>query len=314
MIGISFPPVADAAQRQFTIEALRPLNVQHIRFAENWRRRGMTPDFAPLVRRVEALHDAGLQILLTVQSDGPDAACAERNAHSCLIKPDAPFEIYLSSLLASVGDKIDAIQFGNEWDSQFVGTTDEFLTLHGRFAQVVRAERPSLPIVLGGVTGRAAYYQVFCLEGTELAIEGVDVTTMADQFCNRDAARNQAVALAVQKGLAQADYDIADIHLYDVEDLWPAAVDWFTAQTQGRPVWITEFGGPTPRVEPDDPAYQAMRLRAYLETVAGLPVERAYYFKLTDDDSSVHQRSGLYDRRGREKPARAVFETFVTGR
>ena len=116
----------------------------------------------------------------------------------------------------------------------------------------------------------------------------------------------------VEVGLSERD--IADLHLYDAEDLWPAAVDWFVTLTAGRPVWLTEFGGPAPELEPRDPNYQAERLAAYLRVVDGLPVDRAYYFKLTDDDGSIHDRSGLFDRRGRPKPSLDVFSAFMAAR
>jgi hypothetical protein len=113
--------------------------------------------------------------------------------------------------------------------------------------------------------------------------------------------------------LGQADYDIVDIHLYGVNDLWLPATRWIASVADGRPVWVTEFGGPAPELEPQDPAYQAQRLAQYLTAITSLPIERAYYFKLTDDDTSVHDRSGLYDRHGQPKPALGVFTDFTNG-
>ena len=313
-IGISFPPVASAEQRHFTIDALRPLGVTHIRFAENWRRRGMRPDFTPLLGRMTELRNAGHQILLTVQSDAPDAACAERNLHSCLIRENAPFEAYLQGLLVAIGDDIDAIQFGNEWDSQFVGSPEAFLELHQRFAEVVRRERPNLTLVLGGVTGRAAYAEAVCVKGHSVTLPDLDLTEIIDSFCVGDAVRNAEAIRSVEMMLANADYDVADIHLYDFEELWPAAFNWFANLTEGRPVWVTEFGGPVPSLEPQNPSYQAERLESYLRVINALPLFRAYYFKLVDDDGSVHNRSGLYDQLGSPKPALLVFERFLSQR
>ncbi|MCG3266843.1 hypothetical protein [Yoonia sp. I 8.24] len=312
-IGISFPPVSAAEHRAFTTNALRPIGVTHIRFADNWRRRGLQPDFAPLQRRMTALRQAGFTILLTVQSDGPDAACAARNTHSCLITEDAPLEVYLEGLLTAVGDDLDAIQFGNEWDNQFVGTAEEFLALHQRFASVVRRNRPDLPIVLGGVTGRAAYAQVHCVDQAPVSIPGIDLEGLSTDFCIGDADRNRRTISDVRYVLGHADYDIADIHLDDVNDLWLPATRWISSVAGGRPIWVTEFGGPAPDLEPQDPAYQAQRLARYLTAIANLPIARAYYFKLTDDDTSVHDRSGLYDRRGQPKLALDVFTDFITG-
>jgi hypothetical protein len=230
-----------------------------------------------------------------------------------LIAKDAPFEAYIERLLEAVGDDLEAIQFGNEWDNQFIGTAEEFLTLHQRFANVVRRNRPDLPIVLGSVTGRAAYTQVHCIDQAPISIPGIDLGALSADFCTGDAARNRRTISDVRYVLGHADYDIADIHLYDVNDLWLPATRWIASVADGRPVWVTEFGGPAPKLEPQDPAYQAQRLAQYLTAIASLPIERAYYFKLTDDDTSVHDRSGLYDRHGQPKPALVVFTDFING-
>ncbi|WP_373636496.1 hypothetical protein [Yoonia sp. BS5-3] len=311
-MGISFPPVATGEQRDFTIDVMDKLDLTHIRFAENWNRRGMAPDFTPLRRRIDDLRAAGLSILLTVQSDAPDAACARRNAHSCLITADAPLEAYLTALVAAVGNDIDAIQFGNEWDNQFVGSTQEFLALHTRFADTIRREAPDLTIVLGGITGRAAYAHAYCQNAQSFTLPGIDLTEIKQGFCVTDADRNARTIAEVTYVLQNADYDVADIHLYDADGLWQSAVAWFAGLTVGRPVWVTEFGGPSPELEPDDPYYQAARLAAYLAAIRQLPIARAYYFKLIDDNGSYHSRSGLFDRRGREKPAFSVFEDALS--
>ena len=86
---------------------------------------------------------------MTVSSDGPEGACLRRNEHACAIAPDAPFEGFITALLAAVGDDIEAIQFANEWDNRFPGSTAEFRALHARFTATVRAERPGLTLVLG---------------------------------------------------------------------------------------------------------------------------------------------------------------------
>ncbi len=315
VIGIAFPPAGDDAARAFTIAALDGLGVRHVRIGETWARRPLhaTPeDFAPLQRRIGALRAGGLRVLLTVSADGPDSACLRRSDKACAIAPDAPFEAFLGALLAAVGDDLEAIQFANEWDSRFPGSTAEFLALHARFAATVRRLRPDLTLVLGGVTGRAPYSVVFCEGGLvpDLGPE-VDATPIMQDLCERDPERNRAARDMVSAALAQADYDVADLHLYDAVNAWPDAVDWVRARTGGRPVWLTEFGGPNPEVEPTSPEYHASRLGLYLDTVARLPVARAYYFKLTDDPGSYHSLSGLYDRHGRPKPALEVFRAAM---
>ncbi|WP_224815595.1 glycoside hydrolase family protein [Hasllibacter sp. MH4015] len=315
-IGIAFPPVSTAAHRAFTSAALVDLGIQHIRIAEAWSRRPLDPgpqDFAPLAERTADLRAAGLRILLTVELDAPDAACGLRNDHACIIRDDAPFEAYLTTLLQAVGDDLDAIQIGNEWDNRFPGSTRDFLALHARAAAVIRAERPDLTLVLGGVTGRAGLSHALCFEGDDHGIPGLRDEDVRQWLCNRGMMFNEAAQAAVSAALSIADYDVADIHLYDAPGLWPGAVAWMQAHTD-RPVWVTEFGGPWPRNEPSDPDYHAARLAVYLDTIATLPVARAYYFKLTDDPGSYHAHSGLYDTDGQPKPALAIFTDWMAGR
>lgn len=315
VIGIAYPPAGNEAARTFTVKALAELGVRHVRIGETWARRPLHPtpeDFAPLKRRVGALRAGGLKVLLTVSSDGPEGACFRRSEHACAIAPDAPFEAFIGALLTAIGDDIEAIQFANEWDNRFPGSTAEYLALHARFAATVRAQRPNLTLVLGGITGRAPYTVVICAGALapDLGPE-VDPARITQELCQRDPARNSKARAMVAEVLAQADYDVADLHLYDAANAWPGAVDWVRARTAGRPLWLTEFGGPNPRFEPTSPDYHATRLALYLDTVARLPVERAYYFKLTDDPGSYHSRSGLYDRRARPKPALEVFRAAL---
>ncbi|MEJ6394288.1 hypothetical protein V8J82_13540 [Gymnodinialimonas sp. 2305UL16-5] len=313
VIGIAFPPVRDADQMAFSLEALGALDIGHVRIAEAWERRGLTPseaDFEPLLRRLQALEAAGIDTLLSVELRAPEAACGLSNEHACVIRDDAPFEAYLTILLRVAGPHIDAIQIGNEWDTRFPGTTRDFMAIHDRAASVIRAERPDLTLVLGGISGRAGLSHALCFVGAHPEIPGIDWAQMRHRFCLRGAPRNEATQAAVAAVLALADYDVVDLHLYDAPGLWPEAVGWLRSHS-AAPIWVTEFGGPSQDYEPQDPDYQATRIRAYLDVIATLPIARAYYFKLTDDPNSYHAHSGLYDIDGQPKPALAVFEAWL---
>ena len=306
-IGMAFPPVGSADQLAFTQTALGELGISQIRIAENWKRRGLTPtpqEFAPLVRRITNLRARGLRIMLTVQADGPNAACEQRNDHGCLIAADAPFESYVTALLEAVGPQLDSIQFGNEWDNQFAGTPAQYLALQNRFARVVRDHQPDLTIVLGGITGGTPYFSAVCIHGIDVTLNQISAEEIAALICANQALHDRAPAIA--QVFAQADYDIVDIHLYDAPPLWPAAIAWVQARSS-RTIWVSEFGGPNPDLEPRDPAYQASQLTQYIATIRTLPIARAYYFKLMDDPGSYHANSGLFTRTGQPKPALPVF-------
>ena len=44
-----------------------------------------------------------------------------------------------------------------------------------------------------------------------------------------------------------------------------------------------------------------------MQVASTLEVERVYYFKLTDDRSSYHSASGLFDMNGEKKTAYKIF-------
>ncbi len=315
VIGVSFPPVSNRAEIAFTLQQLNALKVTHIRISENWRnrepRRGSF-NWAPLEERIRRLNTGGLKVLLTIQSDGPDWACAARNSKSCVFKDFDNFAPYLNELLARVGDKIGSIQFGNEWDNQFVGSAAQFLDFQNRFYDVVKQNRPDLQVVLGGITSRALIYDAMCLGNRELDQSAYELQNPVDlnrfiqsEICTRQQRSYASDLRDVENMLTQAKYDIADVHLYDTPDLWPVFIRRFALMTT-KPLYVTEFGGPNPELELKNPVYQASRLATYLQTISRLPVERAYYFKLTDGNA-YHNLSGLFDEQGNRKPAYTVF-------
>ena len=315
-MGMSFPPVRNMAEISFTLNQLKRLGIRDIRIAENWKNREPERgdfNWAPLENRIRALGNDGLRILLTIQSDGPDWACGARNSKSCIFTDWSDFENYMEELLARVGSELDAIQFGNEWDNQFVGTARQFLILQNRFYDLVKKYRPGLDVVLGGITTRSLLYEAICLNGTRINQNeyGLQRPIDLNRLITEDVCTRQRQSYAndltdVRNMLSQARYDIADIHLYDTPDLWDEFMESLGKMTQ-RPLYATEFGGPNPDLELRDPAYQALRLSGYLKTISQLPLKRAYYFKLTDGGDAYHDLSGLFDEKGNPKPALDVF-------
>lgn len=316
LIGIAFPPVADERQRAFSVAAIGNLGIQHVRVSDRWSLRGLNPkdtDYLPLVRRIAQLRTSGLKVLLTIELSAPDGACGLSNEFACVIASDAPFEAYIEGLLAAVGSDLDAIQIGNEWDNRFPGTAEQFLSIYGRASAVIRSEHPELTLLMGGITANAPFFKVWCVEGLSPNIPDIDLTFIRTEFCERGARRNAEAARAIETVFRNADYDIVDVHLYDAPGLWMHAVGWVSERTQS-PIWVTEFGGPHPELEPRNPSYHASRLSRYLEAIDELPVARAYYFKLTDDPKSYHGVSGLYDLHGQPKPALDVFANWMDRR
>ncbi len=317
LIGMSFPPVKNQTEINFTLKQLNMLNISDIRIAENWKNREPAQgnfNWQPLENRIRILSEGGMDILLTIQSDGPDWACGISNSKSCMFNDWNEFEPYMKELLERIGPMLNAIQFGNEWDNQFVGSAEQFLSFQNLFYDLVKKYRPDLNVVLGGITTRPLIYEAMCLDNVRINQAEYRLQNQIDlnQFIQTDVCTRQRLSYAadladVKNLLSNARYDIADIHLYDTPDLWPRFISSFKAMTN-KPVYVTEFGGPNPDFELRDPIYQASRLATYLRTISQLPVERAYYFKLTDGGDAYHDLSGLFDDRGNAKPALAVFK------
>lgn len=315
-IGMSFPPVKDTQHLSFSLEKLRQLDVVHVRISEDWAlrepQRGKF-NWAPLERRINVFWDAKIKVLLTVQANGPKWATSKCNSKSCDFKNWQDVEPFLGELLKRVGHKIDAIQFGNEWDEQYVAGTKRYTELQNKFYSFVKARRKNLPVVIGGITSNVLLYQSICLNGA--TFKSVDIQLkkpidvnklLQNDFCNRKKQKHVATLANVKSALRSASYDILDVHLYDLPELWPQLIK-VARNFSKKPIFVTEFGGPNPQFEKHDEAYQARRLAIYLKTIKTLPVRRAYYFKLTDDPSSYHSKSGLYTTSGKAKPALTVF-------
>ncbi len=317
IIGISYPPIKDSTTRDFTLQKLPQIGVTYIRIGEQWKNREPQRgkfNWKPLKNRIDSLSKQNLKIVLTIQTNGPDWACAKSNYETCIYKDFSDFEPYINQLLSRYGDKLDAIQFGNEWDNLFVGSAQEYVNLQNKFYDLVKKNNPNLTVILGGITARAYLYQAICEQGEKVDQSEYQFKKqinlnvfLNNEICKRKRQSYIKDQTEVRFVFNNAKYDIADIHLYDIPDLWPLFIKMMKRDTK-KPIYVTEFGGPNPDLERSDPQYQANRLEVYLKTISTLPVLRAYYFKLTDGGSAYHNLSGLFDENGKEKPALKVVK------
>lgn len=99
-LGISFTPLSDPVQMQFSQEHLDTLNVSMFRFAESWKLREAVQgiyNWGPLDARFNWIEQNAYSVLLTIQSDGPDWACnpALQNSLSCAFTDSVAFRYYI---------------------------------------------------------------------------------------------------------------------------------------------------------------------------------------------------------------------------
>ncbi|NPA35590.1 MAG: T9SS type A sorting domain-containing protein [Chlorobi bacterium] len=318
-LGISFPPIEDATQRDFTKNCLNDLGVKKIRFAEEWKLREPEEGefyWSPLDSRINWASENNYEIMLTIQSNGPDWACSSiQNDQSCVFNNEL-FKIYIDSLLKRYSGRISKIQFGNEWQSDYwyIGSAADFIEANNILYNSVKANSPSTKVVLGGFTTISLRFLAGCNgyvdsfydgEGAFYDSDYLEANCSSDDFTD---AKNR-----IDSVLKDACYDMLDIHLYDDVEQWDEYYQCF-ADTVTCPVIVSEFGGPNMNYEPYTDEYQSERLYQYVRKLDSLNIPEAYFFKLVEgSDNYAHSNSGLiYDTTYLEKPAYYLFKSFVS--
>jgi len=121
---------------------------------------------------------------------------------------------------------------------------------------------PTTEVVLGGFTTSSLRYLAYCNGYINHFIEDdgtIIDSTLIDDICNADfliAGRER-----IDSVLANALYDIIDLHFYDDYEIWPELFANFT-DTISTPILVSEFGGPNMNVEPYSEEYQAPLFRS----------------------------------------------------
>lgn len=153
-LGLSFPPVGDVTERTFTQTHMNVLGVDRIRFGEHWALREPSPgvfSWSGLEQRIDWAYTNNIDVLLTIQSDGPAWACSGvQNPRSCVFNNNQDFKFYIDSLLQRYSGKIDKIQFGNEWQDHFwyAGNAQDFIDANNILYNSVQQYSPTTSVVL----------------------------------------------------------------------------------------------------------------------------------------------------------------------
>lgn len=318
-LGISFPPVSGQVERNFTKPHLDNLGVQKIRIGENWKNREPSQgnfNWSPLEDRLFWADNNHYKVLLTIQSNGPSWACSPlSNNQSCVYNNNTDFKNYLDSLLIKYGDKIDKIQFGNEWQSDFwyIGNANDFVEANNILYHSVQENAPHIKVVLGGFTTISLRFMAGC-NGFVNSFYDDDGNFYDQAFlqsnCNTPALQN--ILNRIDTVLSFAQYDILDIHLYDDSDQWDEYYYNFI-DTITKPIIVSEFGGPNINIEPNSDNYQMDRLYSYIKKLDSLEISEAYFFKLVEGTNNpAHATSGLIDGTNlNEKPIYYLFKSFI---
>lgn len=323
-LGISFPPVTDGLQMEFSRIHLENLDVSLFRMAEDWAYREATQgvySWEGLDARMNWIEENNYDVLLTIQSNGPDWACNSnlQNDRSCAFSDSTAFRKYIDTLLVRYGNNITKIQFGNEWHSEYwyIGYAEDFIKANNTLWESVQENAPQVDVVLGGFSS-----------GTMTSLAGcygyLDSVRLADEIvwhqldaiiahCNTP--EIQYIAARQDSILTMCNYDIIDMHLYDDVELWPLYYHIMDSITGGDyPIIVSEMGGPNLINElPYSDEFQSARLYQYIKCVDSLMIPEVYFFKLITggDAAEYHLESGLIDDETLiEKPAYYLFKTM----
>jgi len=298
-LAISFPPVESDSQRKNTQKVLSDLKVKKIRFAEEWKFREPTKDnysWGPLDDRLNWAEENGYEVMLTIQSNGPDWACVGASNDNSCVFDTTEFKQYIIDLLQRYPNQLDKIQFGNEWQSDFwyAGSAEEFTIANNILYEAVQNYSPETAVVLGGFTAISLRFMAGC--AGELSHFQDDEGIVYEQsYLDVNCSGTEGTALfnRINSVLDNSSFDLLDMHLYDDVENWSSIINHFKSVTT-KPVIVSEFGGPNSHYEDDSDGNQAKRLYDYIITLDSLEIEEAYFFKLVQGTKNeAHVKSGL---------------------
>jgi len=321
-MGLSYPPLKNDRQREFSRNHMEKLNIDLVRTGISWSyieaNKGHFT-WSGFDKRMQFFKENNIDILLTIGSDGPEWNVDQKTPESSTYRNVTAFEVFLRALFTRYADyDIHKIQFGNEWPNeyQFIGTAEQYVNYSNTVYSIANETIPDTTYVLGGIATAnlriaAAYYNYtdFYRVGTNKTIlTGEDLDELlASEFVKDGVARVNYV-------LANASYDELDLHFYDDFENWGTYVTMMNDLITGVPIIVSEFGGPNLSWEKYTRDYQAAHLKASIETLDGIGIEEAYYFKITQGGAIPdHRKSCLVGSTVTIKPAYYVMQAFTAG-
>ncbi len=311
-IGISFPPVKNKEELEFTLSKLKDLWIDKIRFSTKWEDREPKKNkfnWSPLDERINFFYDNDISILLTINFD--DLKYWDKNQ----------FKNFIKTLAKRYSNKIDKIQYWNEWDYNNKDEIENFVEYNNVLFEEFKKHSPETEVVLWWLTRSSLVYKALCLENKVLDFSNLSLIDwkkendlqnyLKNDVCIKNKEDSEKTYQIVDYVLKNAKYDLVDLHLYDDAENWDLYVKYLQDKVT-KPIIVSEFWGPSPTFEVYSDEYQAVRVKDYVSTVQSLPIKEAYYFKLLDDDSSFHKNSWLISKDWKnEKPSYKPFKFSI---
>lgn len=315
-LGISFLPVADITQQNFSAAHITPLNLKRFRFAEDWKIREPVQgvrNWDGFDSRIQFAYENGLSVFLTVQSNGPDWASVTANARSSVFANDSEFAGYAADLVARSNGKVDKIQFGNEWMTSYwyIGTGDDFVRFNNILYAEAKAVNPGIKVVLGGFsTGVIGILSLVYGRTTQFKDDDGIIHYANEVPAFVASAEGSAILSKIETVTKTAQFDMVDLHLYDDPENWQVYIDFFEELFPGKEIIVSEFGGPNLNYEAYTDEYHAKRLLDYIKAIDTAGITEAYYYSLVElsTSSPSHVKSGIIRPDYSLKPGYYVFQ------
>jgi len=317
-LWMSFPPVRDIEQRTFSKKHLDTLWVEKIRFGEDWTFREEVKweyKWKPLDERIQWLKDNNYELLLTVQSKGPDWACSELvNEKWCVFKDNSDFKRYTDTLAQRYSNMIEKIQFWNEWQIKwwYPGEAEEFVESHNALYESFKKYSPNTDVVLWGFTTTSLRFLAWCNNKIDSfhAEEG--------ELLEKKDIYNLCKSEEVKESLNRIDYvmnnakfDIVDLHLYDDSENWKIYVENIKAQYNIKDIIVSEFWGPNMNIVDYSDELQSKEFIKYIEVLDAMRIPEIYYYSLVEwNGNPIHKKSGVITESLKTKSSYWVFKAI----
>ena len=323
-IGLSFPPTSNKEFLDLSLSKLNDLWLNKVRIATNWKLREPRKNnfyWTPFDRRINFFYENNIWVLLTIQANWPDWACEQKNKDTCTFKDIEEFRKFIHVLVKRNSNKIQKIQFWNEWDIKFVWNPEIFVKYNNIVYEEAKKYSPNTKVVLWWLSKASLLYKELCLNNTKfnfskLSLNNNKALKNIDSYMKKNVCVKRKLELLktlkdVDYVLKNAKYDMLDLHLYDDAENWNIYISSLKNQTI-KPIIVSEFGWPNPELELNTDIYQAQRLEIYLKTIKKLDISEAYYFKLLDSLNSYHSKSWLIKKDWKtHKLSYKIFKNFI---
>lgn len=246
-----------------TIEVLHDLGVKHLRTGISW---------ADFLRphgkqwydwQMKTLHEAGLQVLLSIWHVPPSLA----EGGTCASPPQRlrDYADFIDQVITLYGDQFAALELWNEPNNRLKWNFIDFDPAWAKFGEMV---------------GTAAYWAKVRNKPTVLGgMIPVDHTWLNLMESYGVLAYTDVVAI---HGFPEMWWKHApNWEWYHNWHGWQAKLEYIAPHAKGRPIWITETGLATWDMTTEQPGRYQLQ-GTMLEQAAAAPVERVYWYCAID--------------------------------